>query len=694
MTVDVIVKRTFWDALLERLQSSQHTAHLGMALVVGSLTGLGAVIFIRLIDLVQRVMFEGGGNLLAWLGRGLVILVPALGGLMAGPIITYFASEAKGHGVPEVMKAIALRGGRIRPRVAVAKVAASALCIGSGGSAGREGPIVQVGAALGSTLGQMFKFSDARVRNLVACGAASGIAATFNAPIAGVIFASEIILGELVLGDMGSVVLSSVTAATVARVFLGDRPAFSIPLYTVKTPWEILLYALLGLLSALAGVGFIKILYKFEDLFDGWRFPDALKPAVGGLLLGGLAFVYPLVLGLGVVPADETGLGLPVYQNLPAIFGSGFGVIQQALLGNLSFWLLLVLVLLKPLATSLTLGSGNSGGVFAPGLFMGAALGGAFGHAVEALWPGATAGAGAFAVVGMAAVFAGAARAPFTAILIVLEMTNDYRMIVPLMAGVIISLLVAERLHKESIYTLKLTRQGVRLQRGRDVDVMEAVRVDEVMHRNPVTIPANMPIDLLAGEFIRTGRHGFPVVNPDGSLFGVVSLEDYRQATSEDKPKQEGLTAGDIATKTLVTVTPEDSVGIAMRRMAPRDLSRLLVVDRDNPRVLLGVVRRNDIVRAYEVGVVRREEARRRAEAVSGVSDLRSRFVDIMIAHNALVAGKKVAELALPRAAVLVSIRRGKELVIPHGDTLLEEGDIVTALIELDAERALRDAFI
>ena len=192
---------------------------------------------------------------------------------MAGPIIALFAKEAKGHGVPEVMQAIALHGGHIRPRVVVAKVIASAACIGSGGSAGREGPIVQVGAALGSTVGQWLRLSDARIRNLVACGAAAGIAATFNAPIAGVLFATEIIIGELRLGDLGSVVVSAVTASTVARIFLGDRPAFAIPNYGVKTPWEILLYALLGSLAAFVAVGFIRMLYGLEDRFDRWRFP-------------------------------------------------------------------------------------------------------------------------------------------------------------------------------------------------------------------------------------------------------------------------------------------------------------------------------------------------------------------------------------------------------------------------------------
>jgi CIC family chloride channel protein len=594
--------------------------------------------------------------------------------------------------VPEVMQAIALRGGRIRPRVVVAKVIASALCIGSGGSAGREGPIVQVGAALGSTIGQFLRLSEGRVRNLVACGAAAGIAATFNAPIASVIFAMEIILGELHLGDLGSVVISAVTASTIARVFLGDNPAFIIPNYAMKTPWEVLLYVLLGVVSAFIAVGFIRLLYWFEDRFDEWRFPEALKPAIGGLLLGGLAFIYPLVLTKGIVPPDEAMLGLPLSTNLPHVFGSGFSVIEGALLGRLSFGLLFVLILLKPLATSLTLGSGNSGGVFAPSLFTGAALGGAFGLAVEYLAPGTTAGPGAFAIVGMAAVFAGAARAPFTAILIVFEMTDDYRMIVPLMAGVIVSMLVAERLHRESIYTLKLTRRGIHLRRGRDVDVMEAVRADEVMVREPATVPLDLPVRLLADEFLRTGRHGFPVVNEDGNLYGMVSLEDLRNASETEPTAVDRLTVRDIATQDIVAAFPDESVGTVMRRMAPRDLSRLPVIARDDPSRLLGVIRRNDIVRAYEVGVLRREAARHRAAAIQAVDHARAEFVEVVIPANSLACGCLISELDLPRAAVLVSIRRGRELVIPHGDTRLEPGDVVTALCEQEHAGELRQA--
>jgi CIC family chloride channel protein len=662
--------------LLDRIQPSETAVLIGTALIVGAGTGLGAVIFIELIALVQRVFFEGGEALLGFAGRVIFILAPAVGGLLAGPIIAYFAREAKGHGVPEVMQAIAVQGGRIRPRVVLAKVVASALCIGSGGSAGREGPIVQVGAALGSSFGQWFHLSEARIRNLVACGAAAGIAATFNAPIAGVIFAMEIILGELRLGDMGNVVISAVTASTLARMFLGDRPAFSIPKYEIHTPWEILLYAFLGVLAGLVAVGFIKMLYGIEARFDRARMPEALKPAVGGLMLGGLAFFYPMILGLGFVPEEESLLGLPLAANIPHIFGSGFPVIEASLLGELSIGLLVALMILKPLATSLTLGSGNSGGVFAPLLFTGAALGGAFGLLVEKLAPGATAGPGAFAIVGMAAVFAGAAHAPFTGFLIVFEMTDDYRLIIPLMAGVIVSHLVSERLSRDSIYTLKLTLRGIRLQSGRDIDAMESVQVGEVMVRRPATVPPSLPIAQLASEFLRTGRHGFPVLSDDGTLLGVVSLEDYRRAVTAFED-QTSLLVGDIATRHMVTVYPDETVGTALRRMAPRDLSRLPVVDRRNPRHLVGVVRRNDIVRAYDIALARRtairsENIQAGAKTVAGLD-----AKEIIVETSSTIAGKRVGEINWPRECVIATIWRNQNQIIPHGDTTIEPGDVL-----------------
>ena len=365
------------------------------------------------------------------LGPAAVVPLPALGGLIYGPLIYFFAREAKGHGVPEVMLAVAQRGGRIRPVVAVVKSLASALCIGSGGSVGREGPIVQIGSALGSTVGQALRMSDDRVRTLVACGAAGGIAATFNAPIAGVFFALEVILGEFTTRAFGVVVISSVTAAVIGRAAFGDVPSFPVPAYELVNVGEFGLYALLAVLAGVIGIVFTRTLYAFEDFFDGIRMPEYLKPVPGGLCLG-LIGVF-----------------------LPQVFGVGYQAMSQALSGEYALGLLVILLAAKIVAVSLTIGSGGSGGVFAPSLFIGAMLGTAFGTAANALLPGFTAPPGAYGLVGMAAVFTGAARAPITAVIILFELTGDYRIILPLMLAVVLSTLVSEALSRDTIYTLQ-----------------------------------------------------------------------------------------------------------------------------------------------------------------------------------------------------------------------------------------------
>ncbi|RME08638.1 MAG: CBS domain-containing protein [Anaerolineae bacterium] len=659
--------------LLDRLQPSSSVTLFIAAIIVGVGTGFGAVFFIWLIDKVEQLLF-GTVPQLAPLGRLWLLFIPAIGGLVAGPIIAFFASEAKGHGVPEVMQAIALRGGRIRPRVVVAKVLASASCIGSGGSAGREGPIVQVGAALGSTLAQLLRFSEERIRNLVACGAAAGIAATFNAPIAGVAFALEIILGELAIEGLSSVVLSAVMASTVARAILGDRPAFTIPLYTVKSHWEILLYLLLGVLGAVIGVLFIKTLYWAEDVFDEWEFPAALKPAVGGVLLGALALLYPLALSKVISP-EEAGLGLPLISNIPHVMGAGFHTIEASLLGKAAVLLMLVLIFLKMLATALTLGSGNSGGVFAPGLFMGAMTGGVFGWVAQQLLPNVAAGPGPYATVGMAAVFSAAARAPLTAILIVFEMTDDYRILLPLMAAVGIGTVVAQKIHPESIYTLKLVKKGIHLFRGRDMDVMSAVRVAEAMDPNPITVAPTISVRDLEALFLQTNSHGFPVVNEAGELCGIVSLEDFRRVSGEDGVP-EHLTVDDIATHDVITVFPDEPLRVALQRMAPRDLSRLPVVSRNNPKKLIGVLRRRNIIRAYEIGLMRRGFALGNLPG----SPLGTASGKFLVGHNSPLIGKSLADLNLPDTFLVIHIERNGNPILPHGDTVLQENDELTIL--------------
>ncbi|MFQ6057662.1 MAG: chloride channel protein [Anaerolineae bacterium] len=644
--------------LLDRLQPTETTILIGTALLVGVGAGFGAIVFRWLIGSFTNLAFDGGRVILDFLGRYYVILIPAIGGLFVGPMIYFFAREAKGHGVPEVMEAVALRGGRIRPIVVVIKALASSICIGSGGSVGREGPIVQIGSALGSTVGQTLRLSDERIRNLVACGAAGGIAATFNAPIAGVLFALEIILGEFSVGYFSTVVISSVTASVIGRIFLGDYPAFPVPPYSLISPWELFLYAALGILAALAAVAFVRVLYGFEDLFDAWRFPEYFKPVAGGLLMGALGLYSP------------------------HLFGVGYEAIEAALRNEMLLTTLILLALLKILATSLTIGSGGSGGVFAPSLFVGSMLGGAFGNVVHGWLPAITAAPGAYALVGMAAVFAGAAHAPITAIIILFEMTGDYRIILPLMLATVISTFLAERLSRESIYTLKLVKRGIRLERGRDIDVMQGVLVGEAMTMDVDTVPTAMSLGELAAEFNRTHHHGFPVLDERGELYGIVTLRDLERAIAQGPT--DSLTVRDIATTAVLTVYPDEPLWVALKKLGTRDVGRLPVVDRRNPRKLVGLLRRYDIVRAYNVGIMRRMELQHRTERLRLGKLTGTEFVEVDIEEGSPAAGKAIKELPLPRDCIIVSVRRGRQILIPHGDTVLEPGDRATALIDED----------
>lgn len=651
---------------LDRGQLTETTVLIGTALIVGIGSGFGAILFRWMIASFQYLAFEGGKQLLGFLGRYYITLIPALGGLIVGPLIYCFAREAKGHGVPEVMEAVALRGGRIRPIVAIIKSLASSICIGTGGSLGREGPIAQIGSALGSTVGQLLHLSDERIKNLVACGAAGGIAATFNAPIAGALFASEVILGEFTATYFSSVVISSVTASVISRIFLGNSPAFKVPPYSMVSPWELALYVILGVLASSVAVLFVITLYKAEDIFEAWKFPEYLKPAVGGLLIGLLGLYFP------------------------QIFGVGYEAIENALLDQIAILLLIALVFVKTLATSLTIGSGGSGGVFAPSLFIGSMLGGVFGKIVHTWLPSITASPGAYALVGMAAVFAGAARAPITSILILFEMTGDYRIILPLMLATVISTVLAERLYQESIYTLKLTRRGIRLQRGRDIDVMQGVLIKEAMTTEPDTVPWDMSLYELGQEFQRTHHHGFPVLDAEGKLHGVVTIQDLERALRRGK-EANNFKVGDIATTSLLTAYPDEPLWAALKRLGVTDVGRLPVVDRRDPNKLLGMVRRSDIIRAYNLAIMRRQELQHRIDQlrlgrVTGVE-----FTEVEVGPDSPAAGKRIKELHVPEDCIIVSVRRNRQILIPHGDTHIETGDKVVVLAASESLPQVRE---
>ena len=432
---------------------------LVLAIGVGVVSGIGGVVLRLLVDGVTRA-FTGHNDygvdpsaidpLIPGLGIGFLVIAPVLGGLLYGPLVNRFATEARGHGVPEVMLAVDRREGRIRPIVSAVKALAASLCIGSGGSVGREGPIILISSGLASTIGQWTRSSPSRMRVLVACGAAGGVSATFNAPLAGVFFAIEVILiADVAMRSLGAVLIAAVTADTLDRIVFGSDPFLTVPQLNVGPAGGYLLCIPLGILCALAGVALIRVLYAMEDRVDRiWRFSEAWRPAAGGLLLGLLLLA------------------------LPQMYGTSHSVFTHAIEGRYAIAFLLVLLVGKIVATSLTLSIGGSGGVFAPSLFIGAMLGSAFGACAHDLLPGVSGPAGVYGMVAMGAVFAATARAPMTAILVVFELTGDYALILPAALAVVVSTTLASRLSPETIYTLKLLRQGFDIHARRPLDAL------------------------------------------------------------------------------------------------------------------------------------------------------------------------------------------------------------------------------
>jgi CIC family chloride channel protein len=631
-----------------------------LALLVGLAAGGGAIIFRHLISAFDWVFFNRLSDAFSPLGDQRVILLPVLGGLLVGPIIYFLAREAKGHGVPEVMLAVETQGGRIRPRVAVIKSIASALCIGSGGSVGREGPIVQIGSAVGSTLGQLLRLSEENIRLLVASGAAGGISATFNAPIAGVFFALEVILRRFNLRNFSVVVLSSVVADALGHAFLGDDPAFAIPPHALESNLEFPLYALLGLFAALAGLAFITVLYKTEDIFDALRLPEMVKPAIGGIGMG--------LLGLWFV--DLFGVG----------YGSGpsANAMPSALTGDRGLEVLIALAGLKILATSLTIGSGGSGGVFAPSLFIGAMLGAAYGDVAHNLFPDVTASSGAYALVGMAAVFAAAARAPITSILILFEMTRDYSIMLPLMMAVAVATVVAQLIRRDTIYTLKLRRRGVEIEERREAPLLQTITVGQAMARNFDVVSADTGVaELLEGISADGQPRPFPVLDRDKKLVGILTPSDIERVLDKDLS---ALTVQDIAAKNPVTIFPDQTLEEAVRRLGSQGLRQLPVVSRHDPSVLLGLLRHSDVINASGRALATHARPAQPAPTPAQVELYGTEEMEFKVGSRSPLAGKRIRDIDLPTDSIIVSIVRDGSPIIPRGDVSLEPGDRVVLI--------------
>ncbi len=566
--------------LIYYLRTSDASYFLIFSILVGSGGGFGAIIFRWLILQFKNLFFVKGGEFLSFMGPYHVILLPALGGLIVGPLIYFFAREAKGHGVPEVMRSVLTGGGKIRPRVAAVKALASSICIGSGGSVGREGPIIQVASAIGSAIGQLFKLTEEKTKTLVGCGAAAGIAATFNSPLGGIFFALEVILREYGLRNFSSVVLSAVTATVISRSFLGNQPAFQVPPFDLINITDFAYYLVFGFLTAIVAWLFIQVLYKSEDFFDKIKIPEYFKPVIGGLSIGLIGLYFP------------------------QIFGVGYEVIEASVNGELVLWIIITLVFLKIIATSLTLGSGGSGGVFAPSLFIGALLGEAFGMLAHRIIPGTVIPPGAFALVGMASVFAGTSQAPISAILLLFEMTGNYEILPPLMITCVISALLVRWKLKYSIYTLKLVRKGIDVEKYNYGDLMESITVSEAMMASVITVSLTDTVTKVGLMIKSTNHRGFPVLENDGRLAGMVTREDINKAIGRGDTDVEVKT---IMSKNLTVCFPDESLKTALNKLAGRNVGRIPVVERENKEHIIGILTRKSIISAYNKSLENRK---------------------------------------------------------------------------------------
>ncbi|MEW6439754.1 MAG: chloride channel protein [bacterium] len=590
--------------------------------LTGLLTGVAAIGFVELIDLVQWVAIgsrEWPLKVIPHLPWYHLFLIPILGGLIVGPLVNKVSPEAEGHGVPEVIETVMVRGGRMRPRVALVKSVASAVTIGTGGSVGREGPIVQIGASIGSTIGRLFRLPPEQLRTLAACGTAGGIAAVFNAPIAGAFFALEVITRNFATRAFGPVILSSVLATVVSRAYFGDTPAFVVQPYELESALELAAYAGLGVLSGALGALFVRTMDRFETLASRIPVPRMWHTALGGAALGALFLV------------------------MPNLYGVGYGTMDGALSGNIAWEWLGLLTLGKIVATSLTIASGGSGGVFLPSLFIGSVGGGLFGCGVHGLFPGLTASSGAYALVGMAGVLAAATHSPITAMLLLVEITGDYKIILPVMIVVTLATLVGRALEEESLYTLKLSRRGTALRRHEEL-ILRTHTVGQVMQPPAHVLADRTPIEEVLRYFLMHDAAIVYVTDGEGRLAGAISIHDIK----DPEVGQLGplVLAVDLAEPNLLKVLPHDTLADCMDRFVVSDRDELPVVTEAG--LLAGVVTRRQVLQVFS------SELLRQVFLDVSIRDQRVESVQDML-H--LGQGLTIARMEVPRALAGRSLR-------------------------------------
>ncbi|WP_053961048.1 chloride channel protein [Sulfobacillus thermosulfidooxidans] len=616
-----------------------------LAMVTGVVGGFGAIVFRWMIKEVHNLLI---GDVLQKGPHPFLIFGPALGLLIVSLITHYGAREVKGHGVPQILEALALRGGKIRPRVGILGIIAPAVTIGSGGSVGREGPIALIGAAFGSTLGQLLTLPEKYTSLLLAAGSAAGIAATFNAPIAGGFFGLEIVLGSYQIGAIVPVFLAAVTGTTVFDAIMGSQAVLATPPYHVINHFALLFMMGLGLIMAIVGVLYTKGLTASEDFFDRLSLPFWAKALLGGMVVG--------LIGLFV----------------PEVLGVGYPTMHLALTNQILWGALALLFVFKYLATLITIGAGGSGGVFAPSLFLGGMVGGAFGNLLYHISPNLAPHPSIYAIAGMAALFAAAAQAPFVAITILLEITGDYHLTAPVMACAAVSYLTYTFFTRDSMYTVKLRRRGIKILRGDDIRPMAAISVLSALQ--PLGEDAVSPstsIHEAWQKMTALSRSFLPVISRSQGLDGIVTMRDIVAAMQQQDRKNN--TVASIIQPLPKPIMNNDSLDEAIRYLSIYDVEVLPVQDSQTHHIV-GLVTRSGVLKAYNASAVHAVDTSHQVEALKRRAD-DGIFVEVEIPNDSPMVGKQLKDLYLSEDALIVSVTRQQGAVIPHGNFAIKGGD-------------------
>ncbi|MDD5758711.1 MAG: chloride channel protein [Desulfobulbaceae bacterium] len=557
-----------------------------IASCIGLAAGLANIAFRSTTELVHTFIFEPAYAIVSQGGWHILLLplIPMTGMILLIPLSLLFPGEVNGYGFTKFLRKVNLQGGYITFRTILLRTISCALTIGTGNSAGVEGPIAQVGGALGSQVGRFFRVSGDRMKVYIAAGCAGGIAAMFNAPIAGMFFASEIVLlGTYEIASFSALVISSAMATVLSRAYYGANPAFPIAEFHLVNPLaEIPLYMIMGVWVGVLAVLHIWVFYQVRDRFAAHAMHSQLKPIFGAFLVGVSAMVFP------------------------QIMGDGYHFINEVLNDNPAMWLVTALIFLKIAATAITLGSGGSGGVFAPALFIGAMSGGSFGWLVHTLFPSVTAPPGAYAAVGIGAFLAASTHAPLTAIFLLFEMTGDSSIIIPIMLSSIIGTVVSARLSHDSIDTVDFSREGIDISEGRETAIMRSIKVGRVMNEDVDFISEYANVDQLLHIFSQAGdSFYFPVINETGTMTGIVSLQDVKNLL-HDETLRCSATVGQVCARKVVFITAEDTLYSAITLFDRKGFDEIPVVESAESLWVVGMLKRRDVINAYNAEVLKR----------------------------------------------------------------------------------------